>query len=204
MNAISTTHTTVPSPPARFAPLAAEAMTHEQQAVVKSLTDGPRGGVRGPFNALLRNPRLADRVRVLGDSIRFENSLPPPLREFVIMIVARFWSARYEWHAHSKLAAELGIRQDTIDAIGEGRMPTTATPDEALLYHFCRELLDNKDVSDATYANALERFGETSVLDVLCTAGYFGFVSLILNTIRHPVPPGGLELPSLKTAAAAV
>jgi 4-carboxymuconolactone decarboxylase len=174
-------------------------MTPEQQAVVKSLTDGPRGGVRGPFNALLRNPRLADRVRVLGDSIRFENSLPPPLREFVIMMVARFWSARYEWHAHSKIAAELGIRQDTIDAIGEGREPTSATPDEALLYRFCHELLHNKDVSDATYAETLARFGETSVLDVLCTAGYFGFVSLILNTIRHPVPPGGLELPSLKS-----
>jgi len=199
MQSTSTAQAAVPAQLVRFAPLAAEAMSPEQQAVVKNLTDGPRGGVRGPFNALLRNPRLADRVRVLGDSIRFENSLPPPLREFVIMIVARFWSARYEWHAHSKLAAELGIRQDTIDAIGEGRVPPAASPDETLLHRFCHELLHDKDVSDATYSEALERFGETTVLDVLCTAGYFGFVSLILNTIRHPVPPGGLELPPHKT-----
>jgi 4-carboxymuconolactone decarboxylase len=203
MQTTSTARTAALQPLVRFAPIAAEAMTPEQQAVVESLTDGPRGGVRGPFNALLRNPRLADRVRLLGDSIRFENSLPPPLREFVIMIVARFWSARYEWHAHSKLAAELGIKQDTIDAIGEGRAPTTATQDEALLYRFCHELLHDKDVGNETYAEALARFGETSVLDILCTAGYFGFVSLILNTIRHPVPAGGAELPQLNSVFAA-
>lgn len=199
MQSTSTAQSAVPSKSVRFAAIASEAMSPQQHAVVKSLTEGPRGGVRGPFNALLRNPLLADRVRLLGDSIRFENSLPPALREFVIMIVARFWSARYEWHAHSKIAAELGIRQDTIDAIGEGRVPPQATPDEALLYRFCHELLHDKDVSDATYAEALARFGEASVLDVLCTAGYFGFVSLILNTIRHPVPLGGSELPSLKS-----
>lgn len=181
----------------RFAPLAPEALSPEQQAFAQSLIDGPRGGVRGPFNALLRNPRLAERVRNLGDCIRFENSLPPALREFLIMIVARFWSAQYEWHAHSKLGAELGIRQDTIDAIGEGRVPAALTPDEALVYGFCHELLHTKDVSDATYAAALARFGENTLLDIVCTAGYFGFVSLILNTIRHPVPPGGAVLPPL-------
>jgi 4-carboxymuconolactone decarboxylase len=185
------------TPIARFPALAPEAMTPEQLAVADALISGPRGGIRGPFQALLRNPRLADRVRLLGDSIRFENSLPPALREFTIVIVARFWSARYEWHAHSKLAVELGVSQETIDAIGHGRKPAAMSADEALVYGFLDELLTAKDVSDATYAAALARFGEPSVLDILCTAGYFGFVSLILNTTRHPVPEGGAVMPDL-------
>ena len=114
-------------------------MTPEQLAVANALISGPRGGIRGPFQALLRNPRLADRVRLLGDSIRFENSLPPALREFTIVIVARFWSARYEWHAHSKLAVELGVSQETIDAIGHGRKPAAMSADEALVYGFLDE-----------------------------------------------------------------
>lgn len=181
----------------RFAFIPPERMTAEQHAVAQQLIQGPRGGIRGPFAALLRNPKLADRVRALGDSIRFENALPPMLREFAICIVARFWSARYEWHAHSRLAVELGVGQDTIDAIGAGTNPPRMSDDEALVHRFCTELLYDKDVSDPTYDAALVRFGEIVVLDLLATAGYFGFVSLILNATRHPVPEGGAQMPAL-------
>ena len=180
--------------PARYAPIPAEAMTAEQKAVAKALTEGPRGGIRGPFNALLRNPTLADRVRQLGDSIRFENSLTPANREFVILMTARFWTARYEWHAHGVIARELGVPQATIDAIAEHRKPDDMTEDQAMLYQFLTEMLQDKDVSDATYAAAIARFGEQTVLDIMCTSGYFGFVSVILNTIRAPVPEGGAVL----------
>jgi 4-carboxymuconolactone decarboxylase len=190
----------VPITDRRFAPLELDAMAPEQRYVAQTLIDGPRGGIRGPFHALLRNPRLADRVRALGDSIRFENSLPADLREFTILLVARFWSARYEWHAHSKMATEAGVDPAVIVAIGHGRLPQGMSADQALLYRFCRELLDDKDVSDGTYQLALARFGEPTLLDVLCTAGYFSFVSLILNTIRQPVPEGGVQLPPLDAA----
>jgi 4-carboxymuconolactone decarboxylase len=184
--------------PKRFAPIPIEEMTQEQKIAANELINGPRGGIRGPFNALLRNPTLADRVRQLGDSVRFENSLPPALREFAILITARFWSARYEWHAHSKLALELGISQEIIDAIGVGEVPKNLTEDQALIYQFCSEILNDKDISDATYAATVARFGELTVLDILSTTAYFGFVSLILNAIRQPVPEGGIQMPSLK------
>jgi 4-carboxymuconolactone decarboxylase len=187
----------------RFAPISSEAMTAEQRAVAQQLVEGPRRGIRGPFAALLRNPRLADRVRALGDSIRFENSLPPMLREFAILIVARFWSAHYEWHAHSKLAVELGVHLDTVEAIGTGREPARWSPDEALVYRFCMELLYDKDVSDASYDATMHRFGEVAVLDLLATASYFSFVSLILNATRHPVPEGGAPMPALAAAGTA-
>ena len=187
-------------PSTRFAPLPVDALDAAQRAVVADLQNGPRGGVRGPFHALLRKPRLADRVRALGDSIRFENTLPPALREFAILIVARYWSARYEWHAHSRLAAELGVAAQTIAAIGSGQVPSHPTADEAIVFRFCTELLNDKDVGDATYDAALTRFGEATVLDLIATAGYFGFVSLILNAIRQPVPDGGAALPELDKA----
>ena len=182
----------------RFAPIPAEEMSVEQQSAAAELINGPRGGIRGPFHALLRNPKLADRVRQLGDSIRFENSLPPALREFTILITARFWSAKYEWHAHSKLAVELGISQETVDSIGLGEKPSHLNQDEALIYQFCTEILENKDISDETYAATVNRFGELTALDILVTTGYFGFVSVILNAIRQPVPEGGVQLPQRK------
>jgi 4-carboxymuconolactone decarboxylase len=179
----------------RFKPIALDQMNEQQRAVAQTLIDGPRKGLRGPFNALLRNPTLTDRVRLLGDSIRFESTLEPLHREFAILITAKFWSADYEWCVHSKLALEYGLGFAVVDAIRVGEEPLLSDADLSLIYRFTHEILFDKDVSDATYAKAIERFGELSTLDLLSTIGYFGFVSVILNAIRQPIPEGAIPLP---------
>jgi 4-carboxymuconolactone decarboxylase len=176
--------------PVRIPPIPLELMTPEQLVVANALIQSPRKRLSGPFNALLRKPVLADRVRQLGDSIRFENSLPDKLREFAISITARFWSAKYEWYIHSNLAVSLGIDQKIIDALGLLEEVSFADPDELLIYQFTQELLNTKEVSDDTYARVLDRFGEITVIDLTATIGYFGFVSVILNTVRVPLPEG--------------
>ena len=181
----------------RFKPIAPEQMTAEQKRVVQALTDGQRGGVRGPFPALLRLPALADRVRVLGDFVRFEGSLPAPLRELAILMVARFWSAQYEWYAHSRHAVKAGLDPSVPEAIAKGQRPPRLSADEALVYDVCTELLYKCDVSDETFDAAVKRFGETTVLELVSLAAYYGFVSLILNVNRTPVPDDATPLPPL-------
>jgi 4-carboxymuconolactone decarboxylase len=111
-------------------------MTAEQRCVAQKLLDGPRHGLPGPFHALLRSPELADRVRSLGDYVRFQNSLPAKVRELVIMMVARFWSAQYELHAHHRHAHKAGLDPTIADAIDEGRRPDHLDVEEALVYDF--------------------------------------------------------------------
>ena len=84
-------------------------MTPEQHKVAEILRASPRKGLPGPFHALLRNPELCDRVRHLGDFIRYENTLSPALRELAVLIVARFFSAHYEWQAHKKHGIAAGL-----------------------------------------------------------------------------------------------
>jgi len=52
--------------------------------------------------------------------------------------------------------------------------PGQHSDDETVVYDFIHEVLYDKDVSDKTYAAAVSRFGEKTVLDMLCTSGYFG------------------------------
>jgi 4-carboxymuconolactone decarboxylase len=181
----------------RFTPLSDETMSADQRRVAQSLISGPRGGLRGPFHALLRSPELADRVRHLGDYVRFESSVPAPLGELAILVVARFWSAHYEWNAHRKHAVAAGLDPAIADAIETGRRPAMLSADETLVYDFVSELFHNKDVSDATFEAAKARFGERTVVELICLAGYYGFVSLVLNANRTPVPEGGKPLPPL-------
>jgi len=66
---MATAHTTGST---RFPELKPEQMTEAQKHVYEGIVGGPRGGARGPFNALLRSPELADRVQKLGEYVRFE------------------------------------------------------------------------------------------------------------------------------------
>ena len=174
----------------RFKPLSPEEMSEAQRKVYQEIAGGPRGGVRGPFNALLRSPELADRAQKMGEYIRFNTSLPPRLSELAILVTARYWSSQYEWFAHAPLAAKGGLAPSVIADLQSGNRPGAMSADEAAVYDFCAELHEKKTVSDATYRRALELFGERGVVDLIGVSGYYTLVSMVLNVARHPLPEG--------------
>jgi 4-carboxymuconolactone decarboxylase len=177
-------------PEQRLRDLSDAEMTPEQIKVAETLRASPRKGLPGPFHALLRSPELCDRVRHLGDYIRYENTLSPALRELVVLVVARFFTAQFEWQAHKKHGLAQGLDPSIPDAIALGKRPPKLSDEEALVYDFVHQLFHDKDVDDATYAKAIARYGEKGTLDMICLAGYYAFVSQILNAKRHPVPEG--------------
>ena len=179
----------------RFKQLDPAEMTPDQRKAYEGIVSGPRGGARGPFNALLRSPDLADKVQRVGEYVRFKSSLPARLNELAIIIVARHWSAQYEWYAHKKLALAAGLDAQIADAIAEGKRPAKMQDDEAAVYDFCTELHQTKSVSDATYKAALDKFGERGVMDLIGASGYYTMVSMVLNVDRYPLPEGVAPLP---------
>jgi len=182
----------------RFKTLTLETMTPEQRRVAESIVKGPRGGMRGPFNALLRSPELADKAQRLGEHVRFKSSLAPRLKELAILMTGRHWTAQYEWYAHNLLAREAGLAATICDAIAEGKRPPGMDADETAVYEFCTELLRTTQVSDTTFAKARERFGEQGVIDLVGTCGYYSLVAMVLNVDRHPLPEGAVPLKALK------
>jgi len=174
----------------RLPPIPESELNEAQRRVRDGIASGPRGGVRGPFDALLRSPELADRLQKVGAYVRFESSLPARLSELAILVTARHWGAQYEWWAHRRLAEKAGLAPAIADAIAEGRRPGALQEDEAAVYDFCRELHETKHVSDAAWSAALARFGERGVIDLIGTCGYYGAVSMVLNAARVPLPEG--------------
>ena len=174
----------------RFKELQQAEMTEAQRKAYEGIISGPRGGARGPFNALLRSPDLADRVQRVGEYVRFKSSLPARLNELAIIIVARYWTAQYEWYAHRRLAIQAGLSPATADAIAAGQRPPSLTPDEESIYNFVNEILTTKQVSDATFKATKDRFGERGVVDLIGVSGYYQLVSMLLNVDRYPLPDG--------------
>src|SRR5262249_59367650 len=148
----------------RFKPLTYDQLTPAQKTMADHLLEGERGTMSGPFNVLLRSPEMGDAVQKLGAQVRFHASLPPRLNEFGILITGRFWNAQYEWYAHKRLAFQAGLSAAIVDALASGRRPAMQA-DEAVLYDFVMELLRTKQVSDANFNAAREKFGERGVVD---------------------------------------
>ena len=184
----------------RFKPLTYDEMTAPQKAMIEHLLTGPRGGsTDGPFNVQLRSPEMGDLAQQFGAATRFATTVPRRLYELAIILTARHWTAQFEWTAHRRGAVQAGISPAVCDAIAEGRRPTTMPPDETVVYNFTTELLETKQVSDATFAAAKGLLGERGVVELINVLGYYGTVSMLLNVDRYPLPPGTTaELKPLK------
>jgi 4-carboxymuconolactone decarboxylase len=180
----------------RFKLLTETEMTPRQREAHHGIVSGPRKGALGPFNALLRSPDAADRVQRVGEYVRFQSVIPAPLNEMAILIAGRFWSAQFEFWAHSRLGKAAGLDGAIIDAIAEGRRPQKMSGDERIVYDFSTELVRDKGVSDPTFKAVVDRFGEQGVIDLIVAIGYYSTVSMVLNVDRYPLPAG--ETPPLK------
>jgi 4-carboxymuconolactone decarboxylase len=181
----------------RFPTLTPETMTEEQRRVADGIVAGPRGGLRGPFNAWLRSPTVADRFQKVGEYLRFNSSIPPALNEFAILVTAREWTSQYEWFAHHRLAMAAGLSPAIAADLAAGRRPDGMSEDEAIVYDFCMELHRTKAVSDPTYDRAQARFGDQGVIDLIAVSGYYVAVAMTLNVARVPLPEGAVPLPPL-------
>lgn len=165
-------------------------LTPAQQAVAEAIASGPRGGIRGPFPAMLRSPELASRVQALGEFLRFGTSLDPRLSELAICVTARQWSARYEWFAHARLARKAGVADATLDAIARRERPAGMPADEALIHDAVLELHTTRGLSDETYAKVVAAHGEHGLVELIALSGYYVMVAMTLNVADVPLPEG--------------
>ena len=174
------------APRERMPQIAAERMTAEQKRAADDFKEGRGYPVLGPFAVMLRSPEVMLRAKAMGDYLRFRNVLPRRVSEMVILLTAREWTQQFEWSHHYKYAMEAGLGKQIVQAIAEGRRPQNMADDETAAYDFSIELHRNKGVSDATYARALELFGEQGIIDLTGLNGYYSFLAMMMNVARTP------------------
>jgi 4-carboxymuconolactone decarboxylase len=168
----------------------ADKMTQEQKQTYAQIASGRRGAVYGPFIPLLRSPQLASHLQKTGEYLRYHNSMPPKLRELVILMTARQWTQQVEWYIHHPIALKEGLKPEIAQAVAEGRRPEGMSEDEELLYELCAELRQNQTLGDKTYDRAVARFGEQGIIDLLGLIGYYTWMAIVMNVARTSLSPG--------------
>jgi 4-carboxymuconolactone decarboxylase len=113
--------------------------------------------------------------------------------------VARHFSQPVEWAIHRPIAEREGVLPATCDAIAEGRRPDGMTDDETLIYNVLEEIHTNRSLSDVTYFQLLNRFGEQGVIDLVAHYGYYSLLAMTMNVARTAVPANAIAVPGLKS-----
>lgn len=176
---------------ARLPDIVPDKLTAEQRRVYDDILKGPRGIVEGPLRVWVNSPGLADKAQALGAFCRYGTVLEPRLSELAIIITGAYWKAGFEWHVHAPIAIKAGIAPEIAEKIKAGETPSFAKPDEAALYTFAHELLTQRKVSAATYAEAEKYFGTLGLVDLVGILGYYGLISMTINAFEVPIPDGG-------------
>lgn len=156
----------------------------------------PADPVSGPLAFAAYNVPVANALLDLHDGAVGADRLEAHARELAIMVASRETNYTLEWNAHMQAALNAGVDAAVIDVVLNGE-PLNAIPDEdAAVIRFGRELLDDRQMSSATFATAVELFGERGAMDlvaVMSTYAVSGFYAIAVD--EHP--PGQTMLAPL-------
>jgi 4-carboxymuconolactone decarboxylase len=176
----------------RYPTLNPDQLSPEQKAYVEMLQKPPRSNTTAlknpPFKVYMRSPELAGKLESVSDYVRWGTGLQPRLTELAIMITARQWSNQWIWRGHYRAAVRGGLDPSVGADLAAGKRPEKMKEDETILYNYAMEMYRDKAVSDATYAAAVQQFGEKGLIDLVATMGYYDTVAMTLITAKAVAP----------------
>eukprot|EP00931_Biecheleriopsis_adriatica_P101607 TRINITY_DN7670_c0_g1_i1.p1 TRINITY_DN7670_c0_g1~~TRINITY_DN7670_c0_g1_i1.p1 ORF type:complete len:252 (+),score=41.03 TRINITY_DN7670_c0_g1_i1:27-758(+) len=172
------------------------------------------GSLVGPWNAMVSSPLIGGLAERMGSFCRHRNACAMDLYEVGILVVGQTRMdppAGKQSHledphryAHEKLALKAGVTPEAIQGIKERLAPESVsgmTDAQRAVYAYARELHDTKRVSQETHATALGAVGsEQALVDLIFTMGFYHQISMVLNALDVPLPPG--EAPPFEEPAA--
>jgi 4-carboxymuconolactone decarboxylase len=172
------------------------ALDDDQRALYDAVAGGPRaagpqlfrlvddeGGLEGPFNAFLLQPRLGLALQAVGSAVRYETTLSDRAREVAILVVAAVRDSTFEWHAHEAVGRHVGLTEGELGAVRESRHEELPQ-DEALVARLVHELLEAGDLDDESYAQAVDGLGLPQLFELLTLVGYYDSLALQLRVFR--------------------
>lgn len=186
----------------RFEPLVPERMSPAQRAVYDEITGGPRargpqrfrlveadGALTGPFDAMLRSPRVGSALQRLGAALRYEGVLGDRQREVAILTVAACRRSGYEWYAHEGAARAAGVGEQDLARLRRGEFGALADERDRTIATTCAELLERRGIAGPDGAELTEAaLGELIIL-----VGYYDLLALLMSALRAPMPQGVVD-----------
>jgi 4-carboxymuconolactone decarboxylase len=168
--------------PVRLPPLPADQWDDAvQQALAVMLPEERRNpdDASNILSTFVRHPALTKEFLRFNVHLLFRSTLPPRLRELAILRVAHRTDSEYEWVQHVKIGMREGLTEDEIAGVARG---IAADEFDRTVVSGVDELMDNFELSDATWSALSERLDERQRMDFVFTIGCYITVAMALKT----------------------
>lgn len=110
--------------------------------------------------------------------------LPRRLTELVILRVAHLRGCAYEFDHHVRLGRRAGVTAQDVDRIRSGPEAEGWTPTERVLLDAADELVERRDLSDATWEALRAEYDERSALELVLLVGHYDMLATALLALR--------------------
>ena len=164
---------------ARVVPLKLAELSEKQLGHVRAFV-GLKEQLPNIFGVLLRNLELFEAWARFGTYTMSGSRIDARLREILILRTAANLSCDYEWHHHRRLGLAVGLTEDLINDIREGK--TLDSDDQKLMMCCADELAADAVLSDSTWLRMVDRFGEAYTMDVIFTVGAYTALAMGLKS----------------------
>jgi 4-carboxymuconolactone decarboxylase len=158
--------------------------TRAENADTLRLIDPDTGELLGPPGLWLHHVPLGNALEQLGGVIRFELSVPAPVSELVILVVAHHLNCAFEIHVHEQAARKAGLSDEQITAVRDGARPPGLDGAGVAALDLAFDLLVHGRLSERVRREATEAFGATGVLELTTLVGYYTMLAFQLNAFE--------------------
>jgi 4-carboxymuconolactone decarboxylase len=110
--------------------------------------------------------------RTLGFANVASRTIAPRLKEYVVLIVAYLSGSAYELHHHRSIAANLGITEETMEALRVGDF-SGLEPMEQAVCRFAVEVVRDVSPTDQTLAAVRAHLPDAQVIEIVCLVGSY-------------------------------
>jgi 4-carboxymuconolactone decarboxylase len=141
------------------------------------------------YRVLANNPVMLRSYAQLAKTLRYDAATPRALRELMILRIAQLSGSEYEWQHHRRMAADAGVSEEQVAALGEAATSPLFSGVERAAIRLAEEQ-HAYAVTDETIASLRELVGDTATVELSLLGALYEGVARMLQAFAIEVEPG--------------
>jgi AhpD family alkylhydroperoxidase len=158
--------------------------TRAELAAIESSIKAQRGNISLLYQVLLNSAPLAEGWEKMLTAVRNHSSVPPDIREMVILRVAILNHAPFEFEAHAPIARKVGVTEAKLAALREVNPGDAFTPRERAVFALTDAMTRDVQIPDPLFEPLRAYFDDRALVELVATVAAYNMVSRFLEALR--------------------
>jgi 4-carboxymuconolactone decarboxylase len=158
--------------------------TRAELAAIESSIKAQRGNISLLYQVLLNSAPLAEGWEKMLTAVRNHSSVPPDIREMVILRVAILNHAPFEFEAHAPIARKVGVTEAKLAALRETSPGDAFTPRERAVFALTDAMTRDVQIPDPLFEPLRAYFDDRALVELVATVAAYNMVSRFLEALQ--------------------